>query len=172
MTRLDSIDLTQGKRFERILDEERSKKLYINTNSRGIHRLKKGEIPHVSLSNTIIETVTTTTSISNWAISIDEDMSNNIAWNNNITVSDIPTITTTSTNNNFSWDISGITIDTDNIEITSNTLNNLYQWYNHSDNTYTYYYNGGDIGTGDPAHGGTQLATFDSTVPRKDGRKK
>lgn len=64
MANLYSIDLTQGKRFERALNDAENKQINIsNERDRGIRRLKKGEIPHSSFN-----TINVDTDLSTWII--------------------------------------------------------------------------------------------------------
>lgn len=71
MNQLESIDLTQGTRFERILKENAQKNK--PDDDRGIHRLKKGEIPHVSTTNNYITISAESIDLGDWIVNIDTD---------------------------------------------------------------------------------------------------
>lgn len=94
MINLESIDLTQGKRFERILHEKETNKYVVN-NDNGARKLRKGEIPHHISTDGLIEFTP-----------IDWEWST--SWINDITA-------TTTTLSSSSWYTFSSWIDTDNI---------------------------------------------------------
>ena len=115
MINLESIDLTQNKRFERIVNNEESQKRFENENNdRGIHRLKKGEIPHYSHSDSLItvssnSNITITTNPS-WTITVD-DITNDWSTTNEINDIWLNTNITTTSLNTVSWSVSNTNID-------------------------------------------------------------
>lgn len=138
MAKLDSIDLTQGKRFEKILDEKRYKSLSVDTNSRGIHRLKKGEIPHFSLSNISIDTTTSDWIITTTPTLVEPTLSDNTLSDINISWTDNSSTNFSITYNNMtSW----ITTVDNAIEINSNLATNSYRHINNITSTSYYYKN-------------------------------
>ena len=122
MNNLQSIDLTQDYRFGRMIDEEVSKKLKIE--DRGIHRLKKGEIPHLSISYNTNNIITTSNTFTDWIVNTTDviefgnaDLLDN-SIRNNITIDSGPTvvnnITITDQSTLFTW-VNDWTAGTSNI---------------------------------------------------------
>ena len=98
MDQLNSIDLTQGKRFERVLRDINTSRNNVITD-RGIHRLKKGEIPSITNNNgyITISSHTIDTIITEWVVLDDP-----ITAANNLDRQIISNITTT----DLGWNVS------------------------------------------------------------------
>lgn len=125
MVDLNSIDLTQNKRFERIVNNEEYEKRFARDNDdRGVHRLKKGEIPHKSSNNSVI-TVTEgehliTTISNNWIVSTDDTVNN--LW---LTTNTATTPVNSVTSDLISWTI---TEDSDNGNMSFNFGGDIYSY--------------------------------------------
>ena len=123
MNQLESIDLTQGNRFERVLRENAQKNK--PDDDRGMHRLKKGEIPHVSTNNNYITISTESIDIGDWIINLDThqlaDSLDNQIQNHTVRLN---------THNNFTWfDDSANTSTLTTWSVTSNhTWNTWRSW--------------------------------------------
>ena len=158
MRNLEHIDLTQGRRFQN--DDNQ---LQISSNDRGIRRLKKGEIPHHSLSTTSVTniplsttttsfTISTNSSIDDWVVSIDNAVFENVTWMSTSELDNRIMNSTNTTSNNIRWNLHQINTDNDLLTIDtstfittttssgylySNNIDNLYSWTDPRINRFT-----------------------------------
>ena len=131
MFELEHIDLTENKRFERIIETE-ERDLQNKVTDRGIHRLKRGEIPHFTYGASPKITVhrsSTLSTLTSWSTT-NIDLSEYVVSLDNAIINNDYTVNSTITSAVYSWTVNdwGVTTsDSGNTAVwyTNNNWNSL-----------------------------------------------